>query len=168
MRNIHVSPGPTYQATHNVPNQEIPTIVICNQPQYRETCDWTANQTLSLSKQGLSKCLNHVTIFAYCKIRTYYLSRNFWIFWSWQTIWSFDQCVLLQETPCYYETERQETVKVDSWRLQSLKIWTKIKFLDWNSISLSQIGNNRAMAIQSFSIVIFREIISVKYNCWFD
>ena len=58
------------QATHNVPNQEIPTIVICNQPQYRETCDWTTNQTLSLSKQGLSKCLNHVTIFACCKIRT--------------------------------------------------------------------------------------------------
>ena len=42
MRNIHISPGP-----HPVPQREIPTIVICNQPQYRESCD--KHQTLSLS-----------------------------------------------------------------------------------------------------------------------
>ena len=33
------------------------------------------------------------------------------------------QCVLLQETPCYYETERQETVRLDRlWSNQILRI----------------------------------------------
>ena len=36
MRNIHISPGPSPCA-----QREIPTIVICNQPQYWESCDKT-------------------------------------------------------------------------------------------------------------------------------